>query len=147
MRSEKASPFTGMGGIDTQTLSRMISTRSHRRPSISQSQPQLRPSTSRSQPPSRPGTSGSGSDSIPPVPVIPGLGQPLVDLTPHFKEPPQFSKEGKGRGVHVPAAMVGNGYGLKLVDIAGGGEAARMSGEYDPREFRRTGTMGGRSIR
>jgi hypothetical protein len=43
---------------------------------------------------------------------IPALPTPLVDLTPKFKEPPQWSKEGRGHGVVAPA-------GIPLVDVAG----------------------------
>jgi hypothetical protein len=42
-----------------------------------------------------------------------GPAQPLIDLTPTFIEPPQWSREGKGRGVRAPQ-------GKPLVDLATG---------------------------
>ena len=39
--------------------------------------------------------------------------RPLVDLTPQFKEAPQWSKEGKGHGVAAPK-------GVPLVEAATG---------------------------
>jgi hypothetical protein len=42
-----------------------------------------------------------------------GAPQPLIDLTPTFIEPPQWSREGKGRGVRAPQ-------GKPLVDLATG---------------------------
>ncbi|KAL2197625.1 hypothetical protein P885DRAFT_68746 [Corynascus similis CBS 632.67] len=54
----------------------------------------------------------------------PGPPQPLIDLTPSFIEPPQWSRENKGRGVRAPQ-------GKPLVDLATGpplptGTAARF---------------------
>jgi len=45
---------------------------------------------------------------VPPLPQA-----PLIDLTPTFKEPPQWSRENKGHGVQAPQ-------GMKLVDLATG---------------------------
>lgn len=95
---------------------------------------------------SRPGTAGSGKSggngsfgsSIPPVPDIPLLPpgrQPLVDMTPEFKEAPQWRSEGKGRGVRVPE-------GVPLVDAAGS-RWEKDAKEYHPQEFRRTNTLKG----
>ncbi|KJR89085.1 uncharacterized protein SPSK_05891 [Sporothrix schenckii 1099-18] len=52
----------------------------------------------------------SQQPSAPPVP--PNMPAPLIDLTPKFKEAPQWSKEGKGHGVRAP---VGTAH---LVDLA-----------------------------
>ncbi|KAK4105083.1 hypothetical protein N658DRAFT_556811 [Parathielavia hyrcaniae] len=44
---------------------------------------------------------------------FPGPTQPLIDLTPTFVEPPQWSRENRGRGVRAPQ-------GRPLVDLATG---------------------------
>ncbi|KAL2176336.1 uncharacterized protein P884DRAFT_278430 [Thermothelomyces heterothallicus CBS 202.75] len=53
----------------------------------------------------RPTSSSNNSSTGPP--------QPLIDLTPSFVEPPQWSREKKGRGVRAPQ-------GKPLVDLATG---------------------------
>jgi hypothetical protein len=47
--------------------------------------------------------------------------KPLVDLTPQFKEAPQWSREGKGHGVAPPK-------GVPLVEVATGPQGPEMSG-------------------
>ncbi|KAL2163102.1 hypothetical protein VTH06DRAFT_6938 [Thermothelomyces fergusii] len=54
----------------------------------------------------RPTSSGNNSCAA-------GPSQPLIDLTPSFVEPPQWSREKKGRGVRAPQ-------GKPLVDLATG---------------------------
>ena len=99
-----------------------------RRPSLAYSRPgTANVSRSNSRPGTRPGT---GNSNIPPVPDFSLLlNKPLVDMTPKFKEAPQWSREGKGRGVRAPE-------GTKLVDVAGNNWEPENK-PFDPSEFRR----------
>lgn len=49
------------------------------------------------------------------------VSKPLVDLTPQFKEAPQWSKEGKGHGVAPPK-------GVPLVEVATGPQGPELPG-------------------
>jgi hypothetical protein len=74
----------------------------------------------------RPTTSGvhrSGTQKAPPT--------PLIDLTPKFQEAPQWSKEGKGRGVVPPS-------GVPLVEVATGPQGPEVNHPL-PVLFRRDG--------
>ncbi|KAK0651918.1 hypothetical protein B0T16DRAFT_454333 [Cercophora newfieldiana] len=62
--------------------------------------------------------------------------QPLVDLTPSFIEPPQWSRQGAGRGYRVPE-------GKPLVDFATGPPVSSSRGyEPPPRALVRRGDAG-----
>ncbi|EAQ86479.1 hypothetical protein CHGG_07732 [Chaetomium globosum CBS 148.51] len=54
-----------------------------------------------------------GEEQLPPLPTQKLPPQPLIDLTPTFVEPPQWNREGRGRGVRAPQ-------GKPLVDLATG---------------------------
>ncbi|GAB1314389.1 PH domain-containing protein [Madurella fahalii] len=113
----------------------------YQRPAYPAPPPARRPSTSSRAPPTRapsiraPSTrsrSCERSPPPPPPPVPPALAQqqPLIDLTPTFVEAPQWSREGRGRGVRVPD-------GKPLVDMATGpalpsGGAARLRDRSGP---------------
>ncbi|KAK3685970.1 hypothetical protein B0T22DRAFT_236188 [Podospora appendiculata] len=64
----------------------------------------------------RPNTSSGASSQYDRRPQRRGPGQPLVNLSPTFVEPQQWSRDGRGRGVKAPEGMM-------LVDFATGPQA------------------------
>lgn len=92
------------------------------------SPPARRPSTSSRAPVTRAPSTRSASRERYPQQGHNNHHQPLVDLTPTFVEPPQWSREGRGRGVRAPE-------GTLLVDIANGPSTARSRMESPPQKL------------
>ncbi|KXX78733.1 hypothetical protein MMYC01_203640 [Madurella mycetomatis] len=110
----------------------------YQRPAYPASPPARRPSTSSRAPPTRvpstraPSTRSRSCERSPPKQQQQQQQQqqPLVDLTPTFVEAPQWSREGRGRGVRAPD-------GKPLVEMATGpalqpGVAARFKDRPGP---------------
>lgn len=107
-------------------------TREPSRPPLSHPHPPPRSNTLRSQP-----SSLSHSDQQR------GGPKPLVDLTPKFHEPPQWSKEGKGHGVKPPE---GHGQLIDFISDRNGTESksGRHAEQPPPRStFQRPTTSSG----
>ena len=100
-----------------------------RRPSTSSHAP------SRSRSVRQRGEERAGGEHPPPLPTQKLPPQPLIDLTPTFVEPPQWNREGRGRGVRAPQ-------GKPLVDLATGhvlppSTAARFRDAAPPKNLMR----------
>ena len=101
-----------------------------------------RPSTSSHAPSRAPSIRQRVEPRHPPLPTHPLLqeqqqSQPLIDLTPTFIEPPQWSRENRGRGVRAPQ-------GKPLVDLATG--PARSRDAPPPKSLVRRPEAGGATL-
>lgn len=74
--------------------------------------PARRPSTREGGAPRRTGSIDLGRSGSTRVAGKPGLGKPLIDLTPQYEPPPQHGKKGKGRGYKPTPEEIGPGGAL-----------------------------------